>query len=1392
AAGAPSLADLAYTLQVGREAMDARLAIEASDLAELAAGLRAWLDGRDHPGVHGGSARANRELLAPLAGDEDSVEMARRWIARGRLDKVLGLWVLGWDVDWQSLPRGVAPRIVGLPLYPFARERYWLTAAAAPTLERALSAVLDAPGAPPTRADLLAHHERLERELAALVRAQLHALAGAPLVPAYTAWRDAVDALLRQAGGADDPADPDRAWQAWEAYRRDAEAHGGPLAQIALAETTVRALPAILSGATQATAVMFPSGSLAQVERVYKENAVAARFSARLAEAVAAFVRHRREIDPAARLRVLEIGAGTGGTSEKVFAALADDRDALAEYRFTDVSRAFLIRAQRHYADAMPALRTALFDVERPLAGQDVEAGGYDLVIAANVLHATRDMRTTLDNVRATLKPGGLLLLNETSAATVFTHLTFGLLDGWWRFTDGARRIPGSPSLTPEGWRQVLADSGFATTGTTPEREHALGQQIIAAARMAVPGEAVVSASASALASVPQSATSATSATSAASAASGHTAARAVPQAARPAASRAAGGSGLRGTILRALGETLNVAPESIDLRTPFADYGLDSILGAELLAKLRPALGIELAVTLLFDYSTVLQLEAGLADALAQRGMAIPDDAAERPAPEAEAVHAAAQVHDAHDAHDTGATPSAGSADAEARASASTGEPPPAARAASAPHVREPIAIVGMSGRFAQSADVDELWAHLLNGRDLVTPATRFDLDTPYRDAAPGTVCRAGSFLDDVARFDALFFGISGLEATYMDPQQRLFLEEAWKALEHAGHAGEDMAGRRCGVFVGCSAGDYQELFRTQPPGQAFWGNTSSLIPARIAYYLDFKGPAVAVDTACSSSLVALHLACQSLWSGDSEIALAGGVFVQSSPRFFLYANQANMLSPSGRCAAFGEGADGIVPGEAVAALVLRPLSQALADGDTVLGVIAASGTNQDGTTNGITAPSALSQERLIRRLYDDAGIDPLSIGMMEAHGTGTVLGDPIEHTALTRAFGADTGQRGFCALGSIKANLGHATTAAGVAGVVKILLALGHRTLPPAIHVGRGNPAIDMAASPFFMNAQAQPWPAHDAPRRAAISSFGFSGTNAHAVIEEAPRQAHVPAALPAYLVVLSARSEAVLRRQAERLLARLERDPALACGDLAFTLLAGRKHCQHRLAVVVRDAAELAAHLRGWLNAAPDSAVRVAALDERDPHDGVLPDSPGSLLIERLADGAGGDSQAYRQALSDLAGCYLAGERLPYGTLFGTHRMRRIPLPTYPFEGKRYWVDGASPKAGETSKPAVEAGATSAAGAALGAVAAAASGTASKLASDTVSEAASKTLSEAISKGVSEVASKIASEAASEAATPAVEPDPARSRHDPAVAAPVVAQPEAAATPSRVRLA
>jgi acyl transferase domain-containing protein len=592
-----------------------------------------------------------------------------------------------------------------------------------------------------------------------------------------------------------------------------------------------------------------------------------------------------------------------------------------------------------------------------------------------------------------------------------------------------------------------------------------------------------------------------------------------------------------------------------------------------------------------------------------------------------------------------------------------------------------EPIAVIGMSGRFARAQNVDELWEALAGAQDLIEPVTRWPL--PQRDERSGRpFCDQGGLLRDIDAFDPMFFNISGSEAQAMDPQQRLFLEEAWRALEDAGHAGAGIKGRRCAVYVGCANGDYARLFDERAPAQAFWGNAGSVIPARIAYHLDLQGPAVAIDTACSSSLVALHLACESLRAGEAELALAGGVFVQSTDAFYQQSNRAGMLSPNGRCYSFDARADGFVPGEGVGAIVLKRLSQAIADGDHVHGVIRASGMNQDGATNGITAPSARSQARLERDVYRRFGIDPAEIQVVEAHGTGTALGDPIEFGALAEVFASkgDRGER--CALGSIKSNLGHTATAAGMAGVIKLLLALRHRQIPPSLHFERGNPRIDFEQSPFYVNTGLKAW---DVPagreRLAAVSSFGFSGTNAHAVIGEAPEVAPLQAPQrPAYLLVLSAATAGQLRTQVEQLVAHCRRE-AVDVGAMSFTLMTGRRHMEHRLACVASDLADVVERLEMWLD--QGRAPRVASgMREPEKNGAAGLSKVGERCIAEYLQAS--NREVIVEALSTLAELFAQGVELEWGRLFAGGKYRRASLPTYPFARERYWVPNDAQRA------------------------------------------------------------------------------------------------------------
>ena len=424
----------------------------------------------------------------------------------------------------------------------------------------------------------------------------------------------------------------------------------------------------------------------------------------------------------------------------------------------------------------------------------------------------------------------------------------------------------------------------------------------------------------------------------------------------------------------------------------------------------------------------------------------------------------------------------------------------------------------------------------------------------------------------------------MSGIEADHTDPQARLFLTTAWRALEHAGYGPAWLDGRRCGIFVGVAAGDYPSGAApgATPPPHAFTGNAQSVLAGRLAYLLNLRGPAVAVDTACSSSLVALHLACRSIASGESEVALAGGVFVTSTPAFHQLTGSLGMTSPNGVTHAFDDAADGFVAAEGVGVVVLRRLDAALADGDSILGVVRATGTNQDGRTHGLTAPSSRAQAELVADVLDRAGLTAAEIDYVEAHGTGTKLGDPIEAEALGRVFRQHgVTAPGACRIGSVKTNIGHTGPAAGMAGVQKVLLGLAHGLLPASLHHSVPNRHIDFAALPLAVCTQAVPWPRRpDRPRRAGVSSFGLSGTNAHVVLEEAANLPARPKLPPGpFLFPLSGRTEAALARRMAELAAWLEAaGQEVPLADIAYTLAVGRRHMAHRHAVLASDHAGL----------------------------------------------------------------------------------------------------------------------------------------------------------------------------------------------------------------------
>ncbi|MEO1506831.1 MAG: beta-ketoacyl synthase N-terminal-like domain-containing protein [Cyanobacteria bacterium J06633_23] len=583
--------------------------------------------------------------------------------------------------------------------------------------------------------------------------------------------------------------------------------------------------------------------------------------------------------------------------------------------------------------------------------------------------------------------------------------------------------------------------------------------------------------------------------------------------------------------------QRLKVKPADINIHDPFSSYGLDSATAVSLSGELEEWLECRLAPTLIYDYPSIDKLSQYLA----------------------------------------------------------TGTAPSMATRAAFEYSQEPIAVVGMECRFPGAENLEAFWQLLQTGQDAIKEIPGDRWNTPAQNSAvsPASVNFTpfmGGFLEAVDEFDATFFGITPREAIKMDPQQRWLLEVAWAALEHAGCPPTALAGSLTGVFVGTSSSDYGRLLSqgvTDVDAYVGTGNAPSIAANRLSYCLHLQGPSLAVDTACSSSLVAVHLACQSLRLGECNLALAGGVNALLTPDLSIAFSEARMLAADGRCKTFDAAADGYGRSEGCGLVVLKRLSDAEKAGDRILAVIRGSAINQDGRSNGLTAPNGLAQQAVIRQALANAGVAPNEIQYIEAHGTGTPLGDPIEVSSLQAVLGADRPLEQPCGIGSVKTNVGHLEAAAGIAGLIKVVLALHHQQLPPHLHLHQLNPQLHLEGTPFFIPTQSQSWPDHQLSHLAGVSSFGFGGTNAHVVLASAAnnQQPNTPAQTgperPYHLLALSAKTDKALHQLAKQY-SQLAATSAQNLGDICFSANTGRSHFGHRLAIVAQTKGSLAPQL------------------------------------------------------------------------------------------------------------------------------------------------------------------------------------------------------------------
>ncbi|KAA6451957.1 non-ribosomal peptide synthetase/type I polyketide synthase [Bacillus swezeyi] len=606
-------------------------------------------------------------------------------------------------------------------------------------------------------------------------------------------------------------------------------------------------------------------------------------------------------------------------------------------------------------------------------------------------------------------------------------------------------------------------------------------------------------------------------------------------------------------------------------------------------------------------------------------------------------------------------------------------------------------IAIIGMSLNVPGAADKSDFWHLLERGehgiRQFPAPRVKDAMDylRSIRSDFNESQFIKGGYLDEIDRFDYSFFGLAPKTAQFMDPNQRLFLQSSWHAIEDAGYAGDTISGRQVGVYVGYSkvGYDYERLLSANYPEELHHyiaGNLPSVLASRIAYFLNLKGPAVTVDTACSSSLVAVHMACKSLLTGDCEMALAGGIRTSLLPlRIGL-----DMESSDGFTKTFSEDSDGTGAGEGVAAVLLKPLQAAIRDGDHIYGVIKGSAMNQDGTTVGITAPNPVAQTEVIETAWKDAGIAPESLSFIEAHGTGTKLGDPVEFNGLCKAFEKYTEKKQFCAIGSVKANIGHLFEAAGIVGLIKSVLMLNHKKIPPLAHFNKPNPLMHFQSSPFYVNQEVMDFTAADRPMRCGISSFGFSGTNAHMILEEhTPEGEYAPAAgNEPYLFVLSAHTETALYELAHRYRQYISDDNQASLKSICYTASTGRAHLDHCIAMIVSSKQELMDKLACLIQGEKD--LHQVYFGDKNMKE-MLPADKDHLnkQVSHLMQHRPCTKDERIKWLNRVAELFVQRAVIDWRALYSNEVVQKTPLPLYPFERNRCWVEADHLHAKESKK-------------------------------------------------------------------------------------------------------
>lgn len=993
-----------------------------------------------------------------------------------------------------------------------------------------------------------------------------------------------------------------------------------------LLSTTLNSFKQIILGDVLATEVIFPKGSMVNVSGIYRGNYKSDYFNKILSQVllnnITADLNNLSKRQD--KIKILEIGAGTGGTSQRLFEAFKPYSSQL-EYWYTDVSKSFLIHAETEYRDVAPYMKTELFNIERPPEDQNIPTKYFDVVVGTNVVHATKNIKDTLYNIKKLLKQDGLFLMNELARTDIYDTVTFGLLDGWWLFEDQEIRMEGGPALSSNNWDTVLKESGFSQIQIFPFNSN-LSQQVISSKSngQSILKNSPYKKSDNLLHMMNGNKHSALS-------------------------KKERSINYLKGIFSKVLKmDVLKINP-----RTPFEDIGIDSILIGALVGEISETFK-SISTTIFFEFNTLDELADYLVDNY-------PNDFAD---------------------NSDSSEPSSESMNNRATNESSSFEK------ADNSHngFRKDIAIIGLSGKYPSANNVNELWENLKMGKDCVVeiPKERWDVDL-YFDKTRGKEgkinSKYGGFIDGVDEFDPLFFNISPLEAEKMDPQERLFLQTTWAAIEDSGYSVQSLSKQsdakntvRTGVYVGVMYEEYQLYSRysscDEQPTILGWSPSS--IANRVSYICNFEGPSLAVDTMCSSSLTSIHLACNDIRNGDVDIAIAGGVNVSIHPNKYVMLSEGTFLSSRGKCESFGDKGEGFIPSEGVGAVVLKSLKKAEKDGDQIYAVIKGTHINHGGKARGFTVPNPNSQASVIKESIRKAGVNPEEISYIETHGTGTILGDPIEIAGLNKAFNSQNKQ--YCSIGSIKSNIGHCESAAGIAGLTKVLLQLKHKKLVPSIHSKTLNPNIDFKNSPFKVQQVLENWTTRNNQLRiAGISGFGAGGSNAHIVVEEyRAKKKNTFINNEPSIILISAKNKDRLLEQIKNLKNYLELHKALNIADIAYTLQIGRQSMENRFAMIASKKDDLILALSNYIEG-KDGDFLVGNIKKNNKDSLLEDDSLNSYVNFAIQN----------KELKSLIQFWIKGMKINWGLLYNNYKPNKISLPTYPFEKKRYWFTKTNSK-------------------------------------------------------------------------------------------------------------